>query len=56
GLEYYTGPVYEAELTFDMTVDSQLVDNFYAQASVQYLAPEDGEDSTSGYFRLPLSF
>ncbi|MGO7107950.1 porin, partial [Rhizobium johnstonii] len=35
-----------------LTVDYQIVDNFYAKASVQYLDPEDGEDSTSGYFRL----
>ncbi|MBY5763835.1 porin [Rhizobium laguerreae] len=39
-----------------LTVDYQIVDNFYAKASVQYLDPEDGEDSTSGYFRLQRSF
>ncbi|OWO93659.1 hypothetical protein B5E41_18005 [Rhizobium esperanzae] len=39
-----------------LTVDYQIVDNFYAKASVQYLDPEDGDDSTSGYFRLQRSF
>ncbi|MBY3221829.1 porin [Rhizobium laguerreae] len=39
-----------------LTVDYQIVDNFYAKASVQYLDPDDGEDSTSGYFRLQRSF
>ncbi|MGO6945332.1 porin [Rhizobium leguminosarum] len=39
-----------------LTVDYQIVDNFYAKASVQYLDPEDDDDSTSGYFRLQRSF
>ncbi|NKL07201.1 MULTISPECIES: porin [Rhizobium] len=39
-----------------LTVDYQIVDNFYAKASVQYLDPQDGEDSTSGYFRLQRAF
>ncbi|TBG88798.1 porin [Rhizobium leguminosarum] len=39
-----------------LTVDYQIVDNFYAKASVQYLDPEDEDDSTSGYFRLQRSF
>jgi hypothetical protein len=47
-----TGDAWKAGLT----VDYQIVDNFYAKASVQYLDPEDGDDSTSGYFRLQRSF
>jgi len=39
-----------------LTLDYQIVDNFYAKASVQYLDPEEGDDSTSGYFRLQRSF
>ncbi|MGO7111675.1 porin [Rhizobium leguminosarum] len=39
-----------------LTVDYQIVDNFYAKASVQYLYPDDGDDSTTGYFRLQRSF
>ena len=39
-----------------LTVDYQIVDNFYAKASVQYLDPDDGDDSTTGYFRLQRSF
>ena len=39
-----------------LTLDYQIVDNFYAKASVQYLDPDDGDDSTSGYFRLQRSF
>ena len=39
-----------------LTVDYQIVDNFYAKASVQYLDPEDGDDVTTGYFRLQRSF
>ncbi|MBY5351984.1 porin [Rhizobium leguminosarum] len=39
-----------------LTVDYQIVDNFYAKASVQYLDPDDGDDTTSGYFRLQRSF
>ncbi|WP_434729976.1 porin [Rhizobium binae] len=39
-----------------LTVDYQIVDNFYAKASVQYLDPDDGDDSTTGYFRLQRAF
>ncbi|MBP2486724.1 porin [Rhizobium leguminosarum] len=39
-----------------LTVDYQIVDNFYAKASVQYLDPDDADDSTTGYFRLQRSF
>jgi len=47
-----TGDAWKAGLT----VDYQIVDNFYAKASVQYLDPEDGDDTTTGYFRLQRSF
>jgi hypothetical protein len=39
-----------------LTVDYQIVENFYAKASVQYLDPEDGDDVTTGYFRLQRAF
>jgi len=39
-----------------LTVDYQIVDNFYAKASVQWLDPEDKDDVTTGYFRLQRSF
>ncbi|OWV84799.1 hypothetical protein ATY78_26310 [Rhizobium sp. R635] len=39
-----------------LTLDYQIVDNFYAKVSVQYLDPEDADDSTSGYFRLQRAF
>ncbi len=39
-----------------LTVDYQIVDNFYAKASVQYLKPEHEDDSWTGYFRLQRSF
>ncbi|MBB2837252.1 UNVERIFIED_ORG: hypothetical protein GGE64_000977 [Rhizobium etli] len=39
-----------------LTVDYQIVDNFYAKASVQYLDPENDDDATAGYFRLQRSF
>jgi hypothetical protein len=39
-----------------LTVDYQIVDNFYAKVSVQYLDPDDADDSTSGYFRLQRAF
>ncbi|TBY81372.1 porin [Rhizobium leguminosarum] len=39
-----------------LTVDYQIVDNFYAKATVSYLDPDDGDDSTSGFFRLQRSF
>ncbi|MBB3656913.1 hypothetical protein FHX15_002141 [Rhizobium sp. BK650] len=39
-----------------LTLDYQIVDNFYAKASVQYLKPEHQDDSWTGYFRLQRSF
>jgi hypothetical protein len=39
-----------------LTVDYQIVDNFYAKASVQYIDPDNGDSRTSGYFRLQRSF
>ncbi|MBB2830982.1 UNVERIFIED_ORG: hypothetical protein GGD51_001087 [Rhizobium esperanzae] len=39
-----------------LTVDYQIVDNFYAKASVQYLDPDNADDSTAGYFRLQRAF
>ncbi|MBB3657345.1 hypothetical protein FHX15_002577 [Rhizobium sp. BK650] len=39
-----------------LTVDYQIVDNFYAKASVQYLKPEHQDDTWTGYFRLQRSF
>ncbi|MEI1249553.1 porin [Rhizobium aouanii] len=39
-----------------LTVDYQIVDNFYAKATVSYLDPDDGDDSTAGFFRLQRSF
>ncbi|ARO29413.1 porin outer membrane protein RopA 1 [Rhizobium sp. NXC14] len=63
GVQYY-GDYYVAGDDFSdgdawkvgLTVDYQIVDNFYAKASVQYLDPEDADDSTTGYFRLQRSF
>ncbi|MBB4193488.1 hypothetical protein GGE45_002935 [Rhizobium aethiopicum] len=63
GVQYY-GDIYEAGDDFSdndawkvgLTVDYQIVDNFYAKASVQYFDPDNGDDSTSGYFRLQRSF
>jgi hypothetical protein len=63
GVQYY-GDYYVAGDDFSdgdawkvgLTVDYQIVDNFYAKASVQYLDPDDGDDSTTGYFRLQRSF
>ncbi|MBY5865551.1 porin [Rhizobium leguminosarum] len=63
GVQYYSNYGITAD-DFDdgdawkvgLTVDYQIVDNFYAKASVQYLDPEDDDDSTSGYFRLQRSF
>ncbi|MBY5836961.1 porin [Rhizobium leguminosarum] len=52
GDDFADGDAWKAGLT----VDYQIVDNFYAKASVQYLDPEDDDDSTSGYFRLQRSF
>ncbi|MBB3657799.1 hypothetical protein FHX15_003041 [Rhizobium sp. BK650] len=39
-----------------LTLDYQIVDNFYAKASVQYLKPEHQDDDWTGYFRLQRSF
>jgi Porin subfamily len=39
-----------------LTLDYQIVDNFYAKASVQYLKPENQDDIWTGYFRLQRSF
>ncbi|PDT08981.1 porin [Rhizobium sp. M1] len=63
GVQYY-GDYYVAGDDFSdgdawkvgLTVDYQIVDNFYAKASVQYLDPENDDDSTAGYFRLQRSF
>ncbi|MBB5558575.1 hypothetical protein GGI59_000202 [Rhizobium lentis] len=63
GVQYY-GDYYASGDDFSnddawkvgLTVDYQIVDNFYAKASVQYLDPDNGDDSTSGYFRLQRSF
>ncbi|MDP9808716.1 opacity protein-like surface antigen [Rhizobium tibeticum] len=39
-----------------LTVDYQIVENFYAKASVQYLDVENQDDVTTGYFRLQRAF
>ncbi|GAA3078461.1 porin [Rhizobium viscosum] len=39
-----------------VTIDYQIVDNFSAKVSVQYLDPENADDVTSGYFRLQRAF
>jgi hypothetical protein len=39
-----------------VAVEYQIVDNFYAKASVQYLDPDVDTDVTSGYFRLQRAF
>ena len=39
-----------------LTVDYQIVDNFYAKATVNYLDPDTGNDVTSGFFRLQRAF
>ncbi|WP_283194933.1 porin [Rhizobium sp. AN80A] len=39
-----------------LTVDYQIVENFYAKASVQYLDEDNGDDVTTGYFRLQRAF
>ncbi|PDS52276.1 hypothetical protein CO662_09920 [Rhizobium anhuiense] len=52
GDDFGNGDAWKAGLT----VDYQIVDNFYAKASVQYLDPEDADDSTTGYFRLQRAF
>jgi len=39
-----------------LTVDYQIVENFYAKASVQYLDGDDIDSNTTGYFRLQRAF
>ncbi|MFC5760706.1 porin [Rhizobium sp. GCM10022189] len=39
-----------------VTIDYQIVDNFSAKVSVQYLDPEKADDVTSGFFRLQRAF
>ncbi|MEK1894544.1 MAG: porin [Rhizobium sp.] len=39
-----------------LTVDYQIVDNFYAKATVNYLDPDQGNEVTSGFFRLQRAF
>ncbi|MBO9123294.1 MULTISPECIES: porin [unclassified Rhizobium] len=39
-----------------LTVDYQIVENFYAKASVQYLDADNSDDVTTGYFRLQRAF
>ena len=39
-----------------LTVDYQIVENFYAKASVQYLDVDNNDDVTTGYFRLQRAF
>ncbi len=39
-----------------LTVDYQIVENFYAKATVNYLDPDQGSDVTSGFFRLQRAF
>ncbi|WP_208248486.1 porin [Rhizobium sp. T1470] len=39
-----------------LTVDYQIVENFYAKASVQYLDGDNLDDVTTGYFRLQRAF
>jgi hypothetical protein len=41
---------------FGVTVDYQIVDNFYAKATVNYLDPDNGNEVTSGFFRLQRAF
>ncbi len=50
--EFADGDAWKAGLA----VEYQIADNFYAKASVQYLDPEDGDDVTTGYFRLQRAF
>ncbi len=39
-----------------LTVDYQIVENFYAKASVQYVDPDGQDEETTGYFRLQRAF
>ena len=39
-----------------VTVDYQIVDNFYAKATVNYFDPDEGDDETTGFFRLQRTF
>jgi hypothetical protein len=65
GVQYYGNYGIDGTGDFDdendawkvgLTVDYQVVDNFYAKASIQYLDPDEDDDSTSGYFRLQRAF
>jgi len=65
GVQYYGNYGIECAGDFDdendawkvgLTVDYQIVDNFYAKASIQYLDPDEDDDSTSCYFRLQRAF
>lgn len=39
-----------------VTVDYQIVDNFYAKATVNYFEPDEGDEKTTGFFRLQRAF
>ncbi|KQV64636.1 porin [Rhizobium sp. Root1220] len=39
-----------------LTVDYQIVDNFYAKATATYTNPDDANDVTTGFFRLQRAF
>jgi hypothetical protein len=39
-----------------LTVDYQIVDNFYAKATVNYLDADNAKDVTTGFFRLQRAF
>jgi hypothetical protein len=39
-----------------VTLDYQIVDNFYAKATVSYLDPKNDDDVTTGFFRLQRAF
>jgi long-subunit fatty acid transport protein len=39
-----------------VTVDYQIVDNLYANATVNYFDPDCGNDVTTGFFRLHRAF
>ncbi|MDM9622506.1 porin [Rhizobium sp. S96] len=39
-----------------VTLDYQIVDNLYAKATVNYFEPDNGDDVTTGFFRLQRAF
>jgi hypothetical protein len=39
-----------------VTIDYRIADNLYAKGTVNYLDPDDGQDVTSGFFRLQRAF